>query len=94
MGVVTDRDIVLRAVADGIDPATVSAESVCSADPVCIDPDAEVSTAIRLMRTHAVRRLPVVEAGRPFGMVSIGDLAVAQDPQSALADISMADRNN
>ncbi|WP_433570603.1 CBS domain-containing protein [Streptomyces sp. CA-251247] len=91
VGVVTDRDIAVRAVAHGIDPVTVSAESVCTADPVCIDPDAEVSTAVRLMRTHAVRRLPVVEDGRPLGMVSIGDLAVAQDPESALADISMAE---
>ncbi|MFF7202614.1 CBS domain-containing protein [Streptomyces sp. NPDC008141] len=91
VGVVTDRDIAVRAVADGVDPVTVGAESVCTADPVCIDPGAEVSTAVHLMRTHAVRRLPVVEDGRPLGMVSIGDLAVAQDPESALADISMAE---
>lgn len=56
-----------------------------------IGPDDAVSTAIELMRAHAVRRLPVVEDGRPVGMVSLGDLAVAQDPGSALADISRAE---
>jgi CBS domain-containing protein len=43
------------------------------------------------MREHAVRRLPVVEDGRLVGMVSLGDLAVAQDPTSALAEISRAE---
>lgn len=88
IGVLTDRDIALRAVADGADPLTVSAQAVCTPHPVVIGPDDAVATAIELMREHAVRRLPVVEDGRPVGMVSLGDLAVAQDPGSALADIS------
>jgi CBS domain-containing protein len=90
IGVLTDRDIALRAVADGADPLTVSAQAVCTPHPVVIGPDDAVSSAIELMREHAVRRLPVVEDGRPVGMVSLGDLAVAQDPGSALADISRA----
>ncbi|MER6123934.1 CBS domain-containing protein [Streptomyces sp. NPDC001795] len=90
IGVLTDRDITLRAVADGADPLTVSAGAVCTPDPVVIGPDDPVSAAFELMRGHAVRRLPVVEGGRPVGMVSLGDLAVAQDPASALADISRA----
>ncbi|MFF4347086.1 CBS domain-containing protein [Streptomyces sp. NPDC001530] len=90
IGVLTDRDIALRAVADGADPLTVSAQAVCTPHPVVIGPDDAVSAAIELMRDHAVRRLPVVEDGRPVGMVSLGDLAVAQDPGSALADISRA----
>ena len=89
-GVLTDRDITLRAVADGADPLTVSAQAVCTPDPVVVGPDDPVSTAVDLMRGHAVRRLPVVEDGRLVGMVSLGDLAVAQDPTSALADISQA----
>ncbi|ORT54840.1 CBS domain-containing protein [Streptomyces sp. CB03238] len=93
VGVVTDRDIALRAVADGADPLTVDAVSVCTPDPVCVSPDDEVAAAVDLMRRHAVRRLPVVEDGRPLGMVSIGDLAVSQDPHSALADISRAEPN-
>ena len=89
-GVLTDRDITLRAVADGADPLTVSAQAVCTPDPVVVGPDDPVATAVDLMRGHAVRRLPVVEDGRPVGVVSLGDLAVAQDPTSALADISQA----
>ncbi|OAH12063.1 CBS domain-containing protein [Streptomyces jeddahensis] len=91
IGVLTDRDIALRAVADGADPLTVSAQSVCTPDPVVIGPDDAVSAAVHLMRDHAVRRLPVVEDGLPVGVVSLGDLAVAQDPSSALADISRAE---
>ncbi|MFE0250849.1 CBS domain-containing protein [Streptomyces sp. NPDC059010] len=90
VGVLTDRDITVRAVADGADPLTVSAESVCSPDPVMIGPGERVSLAISLMREHAVRRLPVVENGMPVGVVSLGDLAETQDPGSALAEISRA----
>ncbi|WP_055716880.1 CBS domain-containing protein [Streptomyces torulosus] len=91
IGVLTDRDITLRAVADGVDPLTVSAQAVCTPNPVVIGPDDAVSTAVALMRDHAIRRLPVVADGHPVGMVSLGDLAVAQDPDSALADISRAE---
>ncbi|MEU2183342.1 CBS domain-containing protein [Streptomyces thermolilacinus] len=93
VGVVTDRDITVRAVAEGADPLTVNAETVCTPDPVCVGPDDEVATAVRLMRRHAVRRLPVVQDGRPLGVVSLGDLAVSQDPDSALAEISRAEPN-
>ncbi|MGY0490790.1 CBS domain-containing protein [Streptomyces sp. WG-D5] len=90
VGVLTDRDITLRAVADGADPLTVSAEAVCTPHPVAIGPDDAVSAAVTLMREHAVRRLPVVEDGHAIGMISLGDLALTQDPTSALADISGA----
>ncbi|MFZ3567193.1 CBS domain-containing protein [Streptomyces sp. BH097] len=91
VGVLTDRDIALRAVADGADPLTVSAEAVCTPHPVAVGPDDEVSAAVALMREHAVRRLPVVQDGQAVGMVSLGDLALTRDPASALADISGAD---
>ncbi|MEW2633012.1 CBS domain-containing protein [Streptomyces sp. NPDC048389] len=94
VGMLTDRDITLRAVAEGADPVGVSAGSACTPDPVCVTPEDSVASAVRLMRTHAVRRLPVVEDGRPLGVVSIGDLAVDRDPGSALAEISLADGNN
>jgi CBS domain-containing protein len=90
VGMLTDRDITVRAVADGADPLTVSAQMVCTPDPVVVAPDDPVSTAVALMREHAVRRLPVIEDGLPVGMVSLGDLAEAEDPDSALADISRA----
>ncbi|MDN0198414.1 CBS domain-containing protein [Streptomyces sp. S.PNR 29] len=91
VGVLTDRDITVRAVADGADPLTVSAGTVCTPDPLVVAPDDPVSAAVTLMREHAVRRLPVVENGLPVGIVTLGDLAEAQDPASALADISRAE---
>ncbi|WP_328751647.1 CBS domain-containing protein [Streptomyces sp. NBC_00285] len=90
VGLLTDRDITVRAVADGVDPLTVSAESVCTPDPVTVAPGDPVTQAAALMRAHAVRRLPVIEDGLPVGMVSLGDLAQARDPGSALADINRA----
>ncbi|NGN69678.1 CBS domain-containing protein [Streptomyces sp. A7024] len=90
LGVVTDRDIALRAVADGVDPLTVSCQAVCTPEPVCVAPGDPVDQAVQLMRTHAVRRLPVTDNGTTVGMISIGDLAVERDPDSALADISRA----
>jgi CBS domain-containing protein len=91
VGVLTDRDITVRAVAEGIDPQTVSVGSLCTPDPVVVAPGDPVSAAVALMRAHAVRRLPVVEDGLPVGMVSLGDLAEADDPGSVLAEISRAE---
>jgi CBS domain-containing protein len=91
LGVLTDRDIALRAVADGADPLTVSTRAVCTPNPVVVGPEDSVSVAAGLMRKHAVRRRPVVDDGRLVGMVSMGDIAVALDPRSPLAEISQAD---
>ena len=93
-GIVTDRDITVRAVADGKDPASTKLGDICSGNPVCLSPDDTVDDAVRLMRDRAIRRLPVVENKRPVGVVSIGDLAVERDNDSALADISAAPANN
>ncbi|MET9824200.1 MULTISPECIES: CBS domain-containing protein [Streptomyces] len=91
-GVLTDRDIVLRGVADGRDPDTTTVGAVCTPPPVVtLAPDDTTDRAAELMRRHAVRRLPVVEhGGVPVGVVSLGDLAETDDPHSALADISRA----
>lgn len=91
VGLLTDRDITVRAVAEGVDPMAVSVRSVCTPGPLVVAPDDPVADAVALMREHAVRRLPVVEDGLPVGMVSLGDLAEARDPGSALADISRAE---
>jgi len=88
IGIVTDRDIVVRCIAEGVDPTEATVVAACTEDLVSVGPDATVEDAARIMREHAVRRLPVVEDGRAVGIVSIGDLAVEQDPTSALADIS------
>ncbi|MFF4257760.1 CBS domain-containing protein [Streptomyces sp. NPDC001663] len=91
-GVLTDRDIVVRALAEGRDPESTTVGSVCTPPPVAtLSPDDTTDLAVELMRRHAVRRLPVVERGGcPVGMVSLGDLATTEDPHSALEDISKA----
>jgi CBS domain-containing protein len=92
-GIVTDRDIVVRAVADGLDTSTTTVGEICSTDLTTLSPDAKVEEAVTLMRERALRRLPVVENGKPVGIVSIGDLAIERDEDSALADISAAPPN-
>ena len=94
VGIVTDRDVVVRAVAAGLDPRTTRLNEIVTRDPVTIDPDQPVTRAAELMRENATRRLPVVEGDRPAGIVSLGDLAKERDPGSVLADISSAPANN
>lgn len=94
-GLLTDRDIVVRAIAEGRDPSQVEVREICSADVQALAPDDDVERAIQLMRDQHIRRIPVVEEGdRPVGIVSIGDLALARDQTSALADISGAPANH
>ncbi|MCF3119003.1 CBS domain-containing protein [Streptomyces arenae] len=90
LGLVTDRDIALRVVADGADPRVIDAGTVCTRDRLCVGADEDAEHAARLMRRHAARRLPVVSEGLLVGVVSIGDLAVHRDPGSAPADIGQA----
>ncbi|MFJ8079757.1 CBS domain-containing protein [Streptomyces sp. NPDC096205] len=95
-GVLTDRDITVRVVAEGRDPAATAVGTVCTRPPVVtLTPDDTTDRAAELMRRHAVRRLPVVEhGGCPVGVISLGDLAATDDPRSALADISRAQPNH
>ena len=93
-GVVTDRDIVVRAIADGKDPGTTPLEEVCSHDVVTVAPDDSIDRAAELMRERAVRRLPVTEDSRPIGIVSLGDLAIEREDGEPLPDISAAGSNN
>jgi CBS domain-containing protein len=92
-GIVTDRDIVVRTVTETQDPATTTLTDICSHSVLTVTPTDSVEEAVRLMRTHAIRRLPVVEGGQAVGMVSLGDLAVERDPGSALGKISDAPPN-
>lgn len=75
VGIVTDRDIVVRGLAAGKDPIGLSVSEVMSADPVTITPDADVEEAARLMAERQIRRLPVIENGRLVGIVVIGQIA-------------------
>ncbi|GCE75962.1 CBS domain-containing protein [Cellulomonas biazotea] len=89
VGIVTDRDLVVRVLAVGGVPQDPVGQ-VCTGAPVVVGPDDDVQTAAQLMATHAVRRLPVVSGGEVVGIVSLGDLAVRQDAGSVLGAISQA----
>jgi CBS domain-containing protein len=89
-GILTDRDIVVRAVAEGRDAESTTVGEICTTGVQAIEPDASVDDALRTMREHDIRRLPVVKNGRPVGIISLGDLAVEREPDSTLADISAA----
>lgn len=91
IGLVTDRDIVMRCVAEGRDPEAMTADGVLSEELETIEPDTGVEEAVRLMSAKQIRRLPVVENGRLVGMLSLGDIAVkASEDQAgdALEDVS------
>lgn len=92
-GIITDRDIVVRGLAEGrgLD-ATVG--EIASDQLVTVGPGDPVATAVQVMRDAAVRRVPVMDGDTAVGIVSIGDLAVERDPSSALADISEEPPNN
>jgi CBS domain-containing protein len=94
-GILTDRDIVVRAVAENQDPRRTTVGSIATHDLVMIQQDASPQEAARLMRERAVRRLLVCDADRQLvGVVSLGDLAAHMDPSSALSDISEAAPNS
>ncbi len=93
-GVVTDRDIVVRAIADARDPASVTLGEICSTEVATVDADEDIDKVEKMMREKAIRRIPVVESGRPVGVISLGDLVMQRDKKSALADISEAPPNN
>jgi CBS domain-containing protein len=89
-GIITDRDIVVRAIANGNYPATTKLGEICSRELTTLSPTDTVDDAVRLMRENAIRRLPVVENGQPVGIVSLGDLVIDRDRHSVLGDISAA----
>jgi len=92
-GIVTDRDIVVRGIADGRDPSSTTLGEICSRDLTTVSPDDKIGTAVRLLRARAIRRLPVVKAGQAVGILSIGDVALEEELDSALAAVSAAPPN-
>jgi CBS domain-containing protein len=89
-GLVTDRDIAVRVLAENRDPVTTRLGDICSTELAVLGPDDDVEQAARLVRQLAVRRIPVVQDGIPVGVVSIGDLALDEDRSSALSQVSAA----
>jgi CBS domain-containing protein len=91
--IVTDRDIAIRVVAEDRPPTETLLRDMASKELATVSPDDSIADAVRIMREQALRRIPVVDGGRPVGIVSIGDLAVERDTDSALADISASEPN-
>ena len=86
VGVLTDRDIVIRAIANDRDPAALTAGDLASGDVVAVSIDAPVEEAERRMRERAVRRLFIVaEDGRPLGILTVDDLIALREPNSIMA---------
>jgi CBS domain-containing protein len=92
-GIVTDRDLVVRCLAQQKSASQTPLGELCSRDLITVTADESLDNAARLMNDHAVRRLPVVEADKVVGIVALGDLAVARDRDTALGGISAAPPN-
>ena len=82
VGVITDRDIAIRVVAEGRDPQSTKVEDIASQNLVTIDPQQDLDEALRLMAQHQVRRLPVVEEdGKLVGIIAQADVARHADAE-------------
>jgi CBS domain-containing protein len=81
VGLVTDRDIIIRAVAEGRDVQSTKVADIASKDLVTVGPDEDLDRALQLMAQHQVRRIPVVEGERVVGIVSQADVARAADEE-------------
>ena len=79
-GMLTDRDIVVKCIADSGDPSSVTAGSLAQGKPVTIGADDDVSEALRTMEEHQVRRLPVIDDHKLVGMLAQADIALALAP--------------
>jgi CBS domain-containing protein len=93
-GILTDRDIVVRVVAEGRDPQSTRVGEFASRDLVTVSPDEPADEALRLMRERSIRRVVVTKSGRAVGILSLGDVAKERGASGALADISTAPGNN
>jgi len=89
-GLVTDRDITVRVLAENRDPRTTPIGDICGTELVVLDPDDDLAQAARLVRDRAVRRMPVLRDGTPVGVVSTGDLALEKDATAVLSGVSSA----
>jgi CBS domain-containing protein len=93
-GIITDRDIAVRVVAQGLDPDATRVGEAATMPPVTLTVDQSVDDAIRLVREQEIRRIVVVQDDRAAGIVSLGDLAIERDTDSALAEIAFEPPNN
>lgn len=84
-GIITDRDIVVKCLAEGRDPKTTTAGDLAQGKPVWVDASADDSDVLRLMEEHHIRRLPVIEEHQLIGMISEADLATHL-PEAQIAE--------
>lgn len=94
MGLITDRDIVVRAIAKGIDPGSAYLREYATPDLATISPDTSIDEARQVMASHQIRRLPVVANDRLVGIFSLGDMAEFEPGQAedALVEISKSEK--
>jgi len=93
-GIVTDRDIVVKAVAESAGSTSAPLGDICGNTVHSVAPDTPVEEVIQMMEDKAIRRVPVLDGAKPVGIISIGDLAVQRDRESALGGISAAPPND
>jgi CBS domain-containing protein len=93
-GVVTDRDITVKAVATGNDPSKMALEEICSKSVVAVSPNQSVDDAVQVMKSHDVKRVLVMEGTQLKGIVSLGDLASRSLEGDLERDLSRAEANN
>ena len=89
-GLVTDRDITVRVLAEDRDPRTTRVGDICGSELVVLDPDDDLAQAARLVRDRAVRRIPVLRNGTPVGVLSVGDLTLEKDATPVLSGVCSA----
>lgn len=93
-GMLTDRDIVVKAVAQGLDPEVTPARTLASGVPVTVDADDDIGIALERMREHQIRRLPVLEDRRLVGIVSQADVALAMSPETTGTTVESISRQD
>jgi CBS domain-containing protein len=87
-GIITDRDLVVRTLASDMPPESFKAGDIATRNVVTVSPDDDAREAIRVLRKHSLKRVGVAKNGILVGMLSLGDIAMAIDPDSALADVA------
>jgi len=93
-GIVTDRDITVKAVATGGDPAKIRLADICSRDLAAVRPDQSVDDAVKVMKSHDVKRVVVMTDRKLEGIVSLGDLTSRGMGEDVQDDLSKAEPNN
>lgn len=92
IGVITDRDIVLRNVALGENPRTQTVREIMSSNPVMVTPESDICDASRIMGESQIRRLPVIKDKKLVGIISLGDIATSEklkdEAEGALEEVS------